>query len=199
MKTVIVKPERCIGCHQCSFRCAVAHSASKTTLGAVSEAVLSKPRIRIYMSSGRENFPNKCRHCEPAPCEMACITKAIHRETDKGVILINQDRCINCGMCAMACPFAVVRYYQYMPNREAAHKCDQCIERQREGKVPACVEACKVGALLFDEVNKTMDEDTEKLASLIYLGIREQAHEPGVFSSLVAYKQKLNEIRRRQS
>lgn len=196
MKTVIVKPERCIGCHQCSFRCAVAHSASKTTLGAVSEAVLSKPRIRIYMSGGRENFPNKCRHCEPAPCEMACITKAIHRETNKGVILINQDRCINCGMCAMACPFAVVRYYQYMPNREAAHKCDQCIDRQIEGKVPACVEACKVGALLFDEVNKTMDEDTEKLASLIYLGIREKVHEPGVFSSLVAYKQKLNEISR---
>ena len=102
-------------------------------------------------------------------------------------------------MCAMACPFAVVRYYQYILNREAAHKCDQCTARQKEGKVPACVEACKVGALLFDEVNTMMDKDTEKLASLIYLGIREQAQQPGTFSSLVAYKQKLNEIRRRQS
>jgi hypothetical protein len=56
-----------------------------------------------------------------------------------------------------------------------------------------------VGALLFDEVNKMMDKDTEKLASLIYLGIREQVRQPDTFSSLVAYKQTLNEIRRRQS
>jgi len=199
MKTVIVKPERCVGCHQCSFQCAVAHSASKTPMGAIVEPILSKPRIRVYLSSGKENFPNKCRHCEPAPCEMACITKAIYRETKRGIVLINRDRCINCGMCAMACPFSVVRYYQYIPNREAAHKCDQCIGRQKEGKIPACVEACKVGALLFDEVNEIMDRDTEKLASLIYLGIRKHVQQPDPFSSLVAYKQKLNEIRRRQS
>jgi carbon-monoxide dehydrogenase iron sulfur subunit len=129
---------------------------------------------------------------------MACITKAIFREAGSGIVLINRDRCINCGMCAMACPFAVVRYYSYIPNREAAHKCDQCIGRQKEGKIPACVEVCKVGALLFDEVNRTMDKDAEKLASLIYLGIREQARQPDPFSSLVAYRQRLNEIRRRQ-
>ena len=199
MKTVIVKPERCVGCQQCSFECAVAHSSSKTRMGAISEAILSKPRIRIYLSTGKENFPNKCRHCDPAPCDMACITKAIHREAGSGIVLIHQDRCINCGMCAMACPFAVVRYYSYIQNKEAAHKCDQCIARQQEGVGPACVEACKTGALVFDEVNSMMDKDAEKLASLIYLGIREQAPEPGAFPSLVAYKQTLNEIRRRQS
>jgi anaerobic carbon-monoxide dehydrogenase iron sulfur subunit len=199
VKTVIVKPERCVGCHQCSFECAVTHSSSKTRMGAISEAILSKPRIRVYLSQGKENFPNKCRHCEPAPCEMACITKAIYRDAKSGIVLINRDRCINCGMCAMACPFAVVRYYPYVQNREAAHKCDQCIDRQAQGQIPACVAACKVGALLFDEVNKVMDKDTERLASLIYLGIREKVRKPGDFSSLVAYKQKLNEIRRRQS
>ena len=143
MKTVIVRPERCVSCHQCSFQCAVAHSESKTPIGAISESILSKPRIRIYQSSSKENFPNKCRHCEPAPCEMACITKAIYRETKSGVVLIKQDRCINCGMCAMACPFSVVRYYPYIINRQAAHKCDQCIDRQKEGKIPSCVKPVK--------------------------------------------------------
>ena len=29
MKTVIVRPERCVGCLQCRLACAVEHSASK--------------------------------------------------------------------------------------------------------------------------------------------------------------------------
>ena len=41
-----------------------------------------------------------------------------------------QDRCINCGMCAMACPFGVIRYHTYPSHKEAAHKCDQCAARQ---------------------------------------------------------------------
>jgi len=202
MKTVIVRPERCVGCHQCSFQCAVAHSASKTPVGAVYEPILSKPRIRVYLSSGGNNFPNKCRHCEPAPCELACITRAIYRTGEDGVVLINRDRCINCGMCAMACPFSVVRYYAYIPNREAAHKCDQCIERQGEGKVPACVAACKTGALVFDEVNRQMDRDAAKLASLVWLGVRDEVREESrrddAFSFLAAYKQKLYDLKRRQ-
>ena len=102
----------------------------------------------------------------------------------------------------MACPFAVVRYYTYIPNREAAHKCDQCIERQAEGKVPACVAACKTGALVFDEVNRQMDRDAAKLASLVWLGVREEVREEAgrddAFSFLAAYKQRLNDLRRRQ-
>jgi Fe-S-cluster-containing dehydrogenase component len=37
--------------------------------------------------------------------------------------------------------------------RPVAVKCDACIVRQREGRIPACVEVCKVGALQFGDVN----------------------------------------------
>ena len=33
-------------------------------------------------------------------------------------------------------------------------KCDHCIERQRQGLIPACVESCKVNALEFGEINE---------------------------------------------
>jgi len=199
MKVVVVKPERCVGCLQCRFACAVAHSKSGSPYAAPYETVLSKPRIHIGLSKNKDPFPNKCRHCDPAPCEMACLTKAIFKEPSTGTVLINPDRCINCGMCSMACPFGVVRYHFYPNNRMAAHKCDQCIARQKEGIAPACVEVCKVGALRFEDYNKVMDRDTDELSTLVYKGIRTGAQEKSSYQSLTEYKHGLEELRRRQS
>jgi carbon-monoxide dehydrogenase iron sulfur subunit len=197
MKVVVVKPERCVGCLQCRFACSVAHSLSKSQYSAPYEPILSKPRIHIGLSGNKEPFPNKCRHCDPAPCEMACLTKAIFRETSTGAVLIDPDRCINCGMCAMACPFGVIRYHVYFDNKISAHKCDQCILRQKEGKVPACVEVCKCGALVFDDYNKIMDKSADEMASLVYSGIREKEQEKGAYPSLTAYKSQLEQLRRK--
>jgi carbon-monoxide dehydrogenase iron sulfur subunit len=198
MKTVIIKPERCVGCMQCRFECSVAHSRSKNRYSAISEKVLSKPRIHIVEIENGESFPNKCRHCDPAPCETACITKAIYREEKTGIVLINPERCINCGMCAMACPFGVVRYHKYPINKISAHKCDQCILRLSEGKLPACVSACKVGALTYGDINLAMDKETYELGKLIYLGIREKGPFMSTFSILKDYKSKTQEIKERR-
>jgi anaerobic carbon-monoxide dehydrogenase iron sulfur subunit len=197
MKVVVVRPERCVGCLQCRFACSVAHSESKSSFTAPYETILSKPRIHIGVTTGTEPFPNKCRHCNPAPCEMSCITKAIFRDESGDIVLINPERCINCGMCAMACPFGVIRYHIFIDKRTSAHKCDQCIARQKEGKIPACVEVCKVGALVFEDYNKVMDKATDQLASLVYLGIREKDHGKGPYPTLIAYKNILQEIKRR--
>lgn len=199
MKVVVVRPERCVGCLQCRFACSVAHSESKSPFTAPYETILSKPRIHIGVTAGKEPFPNKCRHCSPAPCEMACITRAIVRDESGEIVFINPERCINCGMCAMACPFGVIRYHVYIDKRTSAHKCDQCIARQKEGRIPACVEACKVGALVFEDYNKIMDKATDQLASLVYLGIREKEHGGGPYPTLIAYKNILQEIKRRES
>jgi anaerobic carbon-monoxide dehydrogenase iron sulfur subunit len=199
MKVVVVKPERCVGCLQCRFACSVAHSLSNSQYAAPYETILSKPRIHIGLTIKKEPFPNKCRHCDPAPCEMACITKAIFRDTSTGTMLINPERCINCGMCAMTCPFSVIRYHVYHDDKTAAHKCDQCILRQKQGKIPACVDVCKAGALIFEDYNKIMDKGTDELASLVYLGIREKETGKGAYPSLIAYKNILQELKRRKS
>lgn len=159
MKTVFIHPERCIGCKQCEAACAVAHSQTKNLFLAVFEVPTPKPRIHAEAGLALNTaFPNKCRHCNPAPCQMACPTSAIYRGGDfPDIVQINQQKCIACGMCAMVCPFDVITYYisGYAPGRAAvATKCDHCIDRQRLGEIPACVEACKVGALEFGEINE---------------------------------------------
>ena len=159
MRTVFIHPERCIGCKQCEVACAVAHSQTQNLFLAVFERPAPKPRI--HAEPGLElntSFPNKCRHCNPAPCQSVCPTAAIHRPADfPEIVMIEARKCIACGMCAMVCPFDVITYYASAatPGKTSvALKCDHCIERQRLGGVPACVEACKVGALEFGEINE---------------------------------------------
>jgi carbon-monoxide dehydrogenase iron sulfur subunit len=87
-----------------------------------------------------------------------CPTAAIHRPSDyPDIVLIDAKKCIACAMCAMVCPFDVITYFPLAtaPERSAvAVKCDHCIERQRQGLIPACVESCKVNALEFGEINE---------------------------------------------
>jgi carbon-monoxide dehydrogenase iron sulfur subunit len=155
MKTVIVRPERCVGCLQCRLACGVEHSRSKGLAGAIGEEVRPKPRLRIYAGSLNFAFPNKCRHCDPAPCQEVCIAGAISRDAARGTVDIDPHRCIRCAMCAMACPFGVLTYapvYEAPERAGVALKCDQCPERERVGRIPACVEACKVGALSYGDL-----------------------------------------------
>ncbi len=159
MKTVFIYPERCIGCKQCEAACAVAHSQSKNLFWAVFETPTPKPRIHAEPGLKlNTSFPNKCRHCNPAPCQGMCPTGAILRPADlPDIVLIETRKCIACGMCAMVCPFDVITYHaaKSAPEKTSvATKCDHCIERQRAGSIPACVEACKVGALEFGELNE---------------------------------------------
>ena len=176
MKTVFIHPERCIGCKQCEIACAVAHSQSKNLFLAVFESPAPKPRIHaepgLMLNTA---FPNKCRHCNPAPCQMACPTAAISRSTDfPDIVLLAPHRCIACGMCAMVCPFDVITYHAQAaaPGKPAvAVKCDHCIERQRQGEGPACVEACKVGALEFGEINELVKAARTRYSEVVSVAI----------------------------
>ncbi|TYO93882.1 4Fe-4S dicluster domain-containing protein [Desulfallas thermosapovorans] len=141
---VLVNMERCLGCRSCELACAVAHSESKTLLGALGEDI--KPLKRIFVHQvGEKKIPLNCRHCQEAPCIDACITGAMHR-TPEGVVTNEGGAapCNGCWMCVMVCPYGVIR------SRAAgrvAVKCDRgCLD---VNGIPACVRACPTKALEF--------------------------------------------------
>jgi len=53
--------------------------------------------------------------------------------------------------CVVVCPFGAIRMRDL---DKTILKCDLCIERQKEGKEPACVEACPTHALQFKPVEE---------------------------------------------
>jgi carbon-monoxide dehydrogenase iron sulfur subunit len=191
MKTVIVRPERCVGCLQCRLACAVEHSRSKNLAAAIGEKVRPRARLRIYPGRQHLAFPNKCRHCDPAPCQPVCIAGAISR-TPRGTMDIDPAKCINCGMCAMACPFGVLTYaplYLVPDKRAVALKCDQCPEREAVGRKPACVEACKVGALTYGEWQETQEHKGWALTQAVFASLQTpQEKEPSLPDNLRAWR-----------
>lgn len=145
---ILVRYERCLGCHSCELACRVAHSRGKTLPAALAE---DPPRRRIFVDQvGEGKMPFLCRHCVEAPCLDACIAGAMHRD-ERGLVLNEGGRrpCIGCWMCVMACPYGVINTDA---GRQVAVKCDRaCLDG---GGTPACVAACPTRALQFTTVEE---------------------------------------------
>lgn len=162
MRTVFINPELCIGCRQCELACALEHSSSKDEALAFLERPVPRTRIHVEPGplGGSSAFPNRCRHCDPAPCMQVCPTSAISRAPEYGAVVVEPARCIGCAMCAVVCPFDVITFHPLAAGPTAttavAVKCDACVDRQQRGLTPACVEVCKVSALVFGELNELL-------------------------------------------
>ncbi len=53
---------------------------------------------------------NMCRGCLAHPCTEVCPVDAIHIVNNRA--LIDQDKCIKCGLCAKACPYTAILHHQ---------------------------------------------------------------------------------------
>jgi len=90
-----------------------------------------------------------CHHCDDAPCAHVCPTGATYVTKD-GVVMVDKSKCILCGACIVACPYAARSIDVY--NR-AVDKCTLCYHRTKRGLLPACVETCPTGARTFGDLD----------------------------------------------
>ena len=118
----------------------------------------SGPRYRsvvTLLDPGNEARPIQyvsmaCMHCGSPDCMAVCPAKAIYRDPEFGAVLVDRDKCIGCRYCSWACEFGAPQF-----DRDGLmQKCDMCIDRLREGKLPACVENCCGGAIKFGPVEE---------------------------------------------
>lgn len=160
MKQIFCQIKKCLACRSCELACALAHSQSKNLAGAVREKTLPKHRIRVELIDEKGIFNRsrtiaiQCRHCDDPPCLRACITGGIYQDEKTTKILINPGKCVACWSCIMVCPFGVISRDEGL--RQAV-KCDNCPDL----KIPACVEACPTGALVYCEQGEREKEYLE--------------------------------------
>jgi anaerobic dimethyl sulfoxide reductase subunit B (iron-sulfur subunit) len=92
-----------------------------------------------------------CNHCEDPACTRVCPTGAMHKRSADGIVALNEDICIGCMSCRMACPYVAP---QYDPVKGHMTKCNGCYERLAVGAEPVCVEACPLRALEFGPIDE---------------------------------------------
>jgi len=125
---MVLDPARCSGCDDCINACRNTHGTARAKKG--------------------NKMPVFCLQCHPekAPCARICPVGAI-REVE-GALVIDEDACILCKLCMVACPVGMI---VMDPEKRSAEKCTLCMDA--DCIIPACVDACKENVLKLISVD----------------------------------------------
>ena len=146
MKRIYIKEQACIACHLCEVYCQLQHSQSKDLIKTFKrESPRPSPRLRIERKIP-VSFSVRCQHCDELLCVYACLTGALSRDSDSGIVDVDEERCIGCWTCILVCPFGAIKQDTH---REKIVKCDLC---QGED-MPLCVANCPNEALVYVETD----------------------------------------------
>lgn len=124
--------------------------------------------------------PTMCYHCDHPPCVKVCPVDATFKRTD-GIVLVDNERCIGCRFCMVACPYSArsfdwsepiipleIAQQPYSPEtscppkKGTVSKCDFCPDMVRKGEMPHCVTACPNGVFYFgDELEDAVSNGSE--------------------------------------
>lgn len=124
----------CSGCHTCQIAC---KDKNDLDVGPLFRRVRTF-ETGDYPNPGYYHFSSTCNHCENPACTRACPTGAMYKNED-GIVLHNDDQCVGCRACVMACPYDVP---QYIDELRIVQKCNMCVDYIEQGQNPVCVDAC---------------------------------------------------------
>ena len=177
----------CIGCRRCAEACHVENNHDRAshnsyirvlemTQGSIDLEQGDATYTHAVPAPGKYYMPIQCQHCDNPPCTKVCPVEATWKEDD-GIVVVDYDWCIGCRYCEAACPYHARRFnwqapeipaeeinpvQAYLSNRirpqGVMEKCTFCLHRTRQGRLPACLEACPTGARVFGDL---ADPDSE--------------------------------------
>ncbi len=159
---MVIDLAKCDGCRECTRACQAMHLIPD-----------GQEWIRVYEMQDNEAgarywLPRPCMQCDNAPCVKVCPVSAAWKRED-GIVMQDTSRCIGCRFCIAACPYGA-RSFNWVdhttPGQQAwehsvewnrvhrkgtTEKCIFCPGLIKEGKLPACVTACPMGAIYFGD------------------------------------------------
>ncbi|MGD2135090.1 MAG: 4Fe-4S dicluster domain-containing protein [Gemmatimonadales bacterium] len=147
---ILIDTTRCVGCEECVAACKREHGLGPDRLWPGQQRIdsLSATRRVTVLRRPDDRFVvQQCRHCLDPACVSACLVGAMQK-TPEGPVIYDPDKCMGCRYCLVACPFGIPRYDWDRPV-PFVHKCTMCYRRLRNGREPACVEACPEDATVF--------------------------------------------------
>ena len=144
-RAILYDSTLCIGCRACEEACAKKWGLPYNQAIAAEEK-LSERKLTTVVTRGERFARRLCMHCVEPTCVSVCPVGALQK-TALGPVIYEEDRCMGCRYCMLACPFQVP-VYEWSKTLPKVKKCDMCYERLTAGKPTACSEACPTGATI---------------------------------------------------
>lgn len=164
---LVIDLDICVGCHACAVSCKEwntgAYGAPLSDQNAYGADPSGTWLNRIHSYEVKPNgqpaqivhFPRSCLHCEDAPCVTVCPTGASYKRSEDGIVLVDEEKCMGCGLCAWSCPYGA----RELDMAEGVmKKCTLCVDRiynenlPEEDRQPACVRTCPANARHFGDL-----------------------------------------------
>lgn len=170
---VLVDLTRCIGCRACENACLVRAGFEGLPTAAIGygegDGKLNfRTRTFIDFRNGnrkqKQPVKRQCMHCLEPACVSVCPVAALEK-TAGGPVVYHENICIGCRYCLLACPFGVPKYEWDNALMPRVSKCDFCVDRQAQGRPPACVAACPTGTLKLGKRSELLQEAKARLDS----------------------------------
>ena len=145
MPHVMISRKKCTACHMCELACSAYHEGvyrpSLARLRSECNPTTAEIKGFTCLQSG-------CAKCQEACPHDAIETRMVTIKLDAAfdskdrfegigethVLVVNEDKCDNCGDCIDVCPYGVIHEH---PERHVAFKCDLC-----DG-TPQCITFCQ--------------------------------------------------------
>lgn len=133
-RRIKIDRDKCISCLTCVSACMVEKDSEES-------------RNRVVLSSDLKPTPIFCRHCDQPECVYTCMSGAMRKDLETGLVLYDKEKCASCYMCVMACPYGVLK--EDDRTKKEILKCDMCVDNPTG---PACVTKCPMEAITVEEI-----------------------------------------------
>ena len=134
---LVIDLDTCVGCQACVVSCKEWNTGGHPAPLTDQDPYGAEPRgawlNRVHgyeVGEGEDgrtvHFPKSCLHCEDAACVTVCPTGASYKRAEDGIVLVDEELCIGCGLCAWACPYGA---RELDADQGVMKKCTLCIDR----------------------------------------------------------------------
>jgi carbon-monoxide dehydrogenase iron sulfur subunit len=149
MKRIFIDIDKCDGCKNCTIACMQSHRRDEGDVYTLNLTDLEN-ESRNFMK-----FDHKVRvvtiffrHCAKPECVMSCMSGAMVKDEETGLVSYDEEKCGSCFMCVMNCPFGVLK-----PDRKTNTKVIRCDFCKDDPEGPNCVRQCPTKAIYVKEVD----------------------------------------------